>query len=149
MNFPLIFLYKSFWDWITSLLTDPQQLRMGLEAYQADKEHTVAPLRERLELVDEMLTTEQTKLTRLLELYLSGEFPKEMLTERKNRLEAKIKALENEELELRATLAERTISQEQIDLVKQFGEEIADELVTADEDMESIRYVLNPCGGVE
>lgn len=131
------------WEWISSILTDPQRLHQGLVTYQLEKEQNVAPVRERLHLVEEMLTEEQTKLTRLLELYLSGEFPKEMLTERKNRLEAKIKALENEALELKAALAEQTVSQEQIEMVRQFGETITGELETADENMEAIRYVLN------
>ena len=93
-----------------------------------------------------MLDAEEVKLKRLLDLYLSGDFPMEMLTERKNRLETQIRALKNEKLELTVTLEEQTITQEQITLVQRFGEEIAGELETADGDLESMRHIVNIIG---
>lgn len=146
IHFPADLVDAAVWNWIESLLTDPDQLLLGLEAYQAQKEQTVAPLRDRLHLVEEMLDAEEVKLKRLLDLYLSGDFPMEMLTERKNRLETQIRALKNEKLELTVTLEEQTITQEQITLVQRFGEEIAGELETADGDLESMRHIVNIIG---
>lgn len=131
------------WNWLTSLLTQPEQLRLGLEAYKAQKEENVAPLRERLQLVQEMLTKEESKLARLLDLYLSNDFPRDMLTDRRSRLEAKIKALQIENLEIQEVLAEQTISNEQIALIQRFGGEIAIELESAVGDIELMRYVIN------
>lgn len=143
IHYPAELVDKTVWCWLNSVLTDPEQLRMGLKAYQQEKEQNVAPLREQLTLVEEMLEGERSKLTRLLDLYLAGEFPKEMLTERKNRLETKIHALENEQLELQTAVAEQTITDDQVRLVQEFGQEIAGELETAADDIESLRYILN------
>lgn len=144
--YPAELVDATVWHWITSLLTQPEQLRLGLEAYQAQKEQNIAPLRERLRLVEEMVTTEQAKLTRLLELYLSGEFPREMLTERKTHLEAKLSALENEKWELMAAVEGQAMSDEQVALIQQFGEEIAGELDSAAGDTELMRHVINLLG---
>ena len=38
-------------------------------------------------IIDEQIQENQTQLDRLLDLYLSGDFPKEVLMERKDRLE--------------------------------------------------------------
>ncbi len=131
------------WKWLAALLTDPEQLRLGLETYQNNKEKSIAPQRARLRLIEEMLTTERAKLERLLDLYLAGEFPKELLVERRTRLEDQIKALENEALVLRGSIELETISQAQIDLVQQFGEEITNELEAAGEDAELMQQIIS------
>ncbi|MCB0128443.1 MAG: recombinase family protein, partial [Caldilineaceae bacterium] len=134
---------KIVWNWVISLLTNPERLDSGLAAYKAEKEQNVEPLRERLELVCDLLTDEKEKQARLLDLYLSGEFEKDVLTDRKSRIESKILALTNEEFEIRAMLEEQTISDNEIEAVKQFGQEIANELELSDKDIEAMRYIIN------
>ena len=131
------------WGWIKSLLTEPEKLSEGLQVYKAEKEKNVVPLRERLKLVMEMLEPERQKLSRLLDLYLSGEFTKDMLTDRKTRLETRIHALEKEKLELEAQLDEQTLSEEQIQIVQRFGQEIANEVDFSDENRETMLYIIN------
>ncbi|MFN8494498.1 MAG: hypothetical protein U0350_43255 [Caldilineaceae bacterium] len=127
-------------------MTNPERLHAGLQVYQAEKEKSVAPLRERLKLVNEMLKPERTKLSRLLDLYLSGEFSKDMLTDRQTRLEARIRSLEKEKVELETLLDAQTLSNEQVEMVQSFGREITTELDVTTDDREAMRHILNLLG---
>lgn len=131
------------WEWLKSILTNPEELNSGLQVYQTEREKLVAPLRERLKLVNEMVEPERSKLTRLLDLYLSGEFSKDMLTDRKTRLEARIRALDKEKVELEAALEAQSLSDEQVELVQSFSKEIMNGLDITTTDKDAMRHILN------
>ncbi|MBL7063762.1 MAG: hypothetical protein ISS49_06060 [Anaerolineae bacterium] len=88
------------WDWVKSFLTDPAALAEGLKVEQAEREEANKPLRDRLAVVDDLLADNRRQLERALDLYLSGDFDKERLTERKTRLEKTIAALERKQAHL-------------------------------------------------
>ena len=69
------------WQWIKSFLVDPETLRRGLRGIQTEQERENAPIRERLAVVDDLLTQRREEYERLLDLYLAGEFPKAVLIE--------------------------------------------------------------------
>lgn len=131
------------WAWVVSLLTNPKQLKEGLQSYYGEKERDLTPFRERQELISEMLDLEEEKLSRLLDLYLSGDFDHEVLAERKEGLEIRINALQHEKLEIESMLQELSVGNDQIEAVVQFGKEISRELELADADIEIKRYILN------
>jgi len=106
------------WEWVKSFLLDPAVLGRGLSEYQAERDRENAPIRERLKVVDDLLADNRAQLERLLDLYLSGEFPKEALTDRKIRLETTISALEKERAGLVAHLEARTLTADQIKISK-------------------------------
>jgi site-specific DNA recombinase len=130
------------WNWITGLLTDPEALRQGLEAEQTEREKKTQPLRDRLEVIDDLRTSHQAQLEKLLDLYLSGDFAKEVLTERKAQLEKTIAGLADERTELLAHLEARTLSDEQIASVEAFARELAPGLEAAKEDFDTRRRVV-------
>ena len=125
-----------------SNLIDPDELIEGLRAYQEDCERQNQPLRERLQLVDGLLSDNRTQLQRLLDLYLSGEFPKEMLVDRKSRLEATVKALEKERLGLTSSLENHTLTDEQIETLQNLALRIAEGLAVAEEQFEARRRIM-------
>lgn len=124
-------------------LTSPDQLREGLEAFQAEKEQHIGPLRTRLALVQEILETDRAKLNRLLDLYLADEFPREILVERRSRLEMEIASLEREKIDALSTIEAQTISVEQMTAIQKFGREIASELDLAESNGELMRQIIN------
>jgi len=83
------------WKWVKGFLTDPEELLRGLRKHQAKGHKENEPTRRRLAVVDDLLADNQKQLDRLLDLYLSGDFQKDVLTDRKTRLEKTIRALEN------------------------------------------------------
>jgi len=130
------------WDWVKSFLTDPAMLSEGLRAKQEEQAQANTPLQERLAVVDDLLADNRRQLERALDLYLSGDFDKEMLTERKARLEKVIEALESERAGLAAQLETQTFTDEQVQTVMEFAQGVARGLETADQDFEARRRVV-------
>jgi hypothetical protein len=105
---------QAVWQWIRGYLVDPTSLEAALTEYQAEGERQAAPITERLELVDRLLADHQGQLQRLLDLYIAGEFAKDVLTDRKARLEATIAALEREREGLRLQLDRQVVGDDQV-----------------------------------
>jgi len=103
-NFRVDHVDPLFWAWLKSLLTDPTALRQGIEAMQEEREARKAPLRRRLEDIEARLAENHRQLERLLGAYLTEAFPKEMLEERRARLDKAIAELERERSVLEAQL---------------------------------------------
>jgi site-specific DNA recombinase len=129
------------WEWIESLLMDPETLRLGLEQCQQDQHQASAPLRERLEVIDDLLTDNRQQLERLLDLYLSGEFPKDVLTDRKARLEDTISALDEERISLHLYLKDNTFTEEQMQTLETMVTEVRVRLEIVGADFEMRRRI--------
>ncbi|NIV31650.1 MAG: hypothetical protein GWN58_19825, partial [Anaerolineae bacterium] len=86
----------AIWQWLKERLSDPEQLEQGLLEIHQEREELNAPIRSRLIITEEILAKNQAQLERLVDLYVSGEFPKEVLAERKARLESLIADLESQ-----------------------------------------------------
>ena len=117
-------------------------MRVGLEKYQAEHERELGPIQERLGVVEDLLAENRRQLERLLELYLSSDFPKELLTERKNRLEMTIAAMEKERLSLGAHLAARTLTNTQIQSLQEFAAVVAQGLKVAEDDFDTRQRIV-------
>lgn len=122
------------WDWLRSLLTEPESLMDGLAAQREKQDAENAPLRERLQIVDGLLDDNQRQMERLLDLYLLEDFPKEVLLDRRQRLESTIEALEKERSNLRIHLEAQTLTAEQIQTIQEFAERMGKGLIAADAD---------------
>ncbi len=118
------------WDWIYSLMTDTRQLRIGLQDYQNRREEDLAPLRERAEVICQLLRDHQEQLDRLVDLYVSGQFDKQILWERKNRLETTIAGLEAEQKHITQELEGQSLTEEQTLSIIEFAEKIAPKMDT-------------------
>jgi len=75
---------RLIWEKVKSFILDPAALQEGILVYQEKRDKENAPIRERLQVVDDLLANNQAQLTRALDFYLVGDFPKEMLLERSN-----------------------------------------------------------------
>lgn len=129
------------WQWVKSLLTDPTKLKQGLNEYQERKEEELAPLKERLNVIEDLLTNNRTQLNRLLDLYLNGDFPKEMLAERKKQLEMTINRLEIEKTTIEAHLKTCQLSEDQLQVLQGFASVVGEELEDLENDFDG-RYHL-------
>jgi site-specific DNA recombinase len=133
---------EAVWDWIKSFLTDPEVLAQGLRDVQQKREQENAPIRSRLAVVDDLLVDNRTQLERLLDLYLAGDFPKEMLTDRKARMEKTIQALEKEQIGLLAHLEGHLLSVEQIKTIQEFAAGVSQKLDAMDNDLDAKRRLI-------
>jgi len=132
----------SVWVCIKSFLTDPTALAEGLKGQQTERQRDNAPLRERLVVVDDSLADNRRQVQRLLDLYLTGDFPKEMLRERKAGLEETIAALGRERVGLIAQLEAQTLTKVQMQTIEQFARQVAEGLEIAEGDFQMRRRVI-------
>ena len=127
------------WQWVKGYLLDPERLAEGITSYAAMQQEENAPLQERLRVVEDLLRNNRTQLERLLDLYLGGEFSKELLTERKSRLETTISALDDERSGLLAHIAARSLAPEEVMELQGFAANVAAGLARADEEDYPVR----------
>jgi hypothetical protein len=109
---------------VKSLLTDPDKLAEGLGKHQTAQGNLLAPIRARPDVAEDMLAQHQIQLERLLDLYLSGEFPKDALIERKTRLESTINELKKEQAILTARLTQPELTEQRLRTRKEFADGI-------------------------
>ena len=81
------------WQWVKDLLQNPRIVAEGLRNSQSEIERANRAVRERQDIVEAQLAESKAQLAKVLDLYLAGEFPKEMLVERKARLEQTVRDL--------------------------------------------------------
>jgi membrane-bound lytic murein transglycosylase B len=81
-------------------------------------------------------------LTRLLDLFLDGAFPKECLVERKKRLEATLHQLEEELSKLSAEINAESLTQDRIRTLHEFTAQVAEGLDKADRDFGVRRSII-------
>jgi site-specific DNA recombinase len=122
------------WEWISSLLREPQTLEEALIAQKEKREEENGPIRGRLDIVGDLLADNQRQLERLLDLYLNSDFSKDVLMDRKGRLESTIEGLEKERANLCTHLKARTVTAEQIQSIQDFALKMAKGLTAVDTD---------------
>jgi site-specific DNA recombinase len=120
------------WEWIKQIIQNPEHLRVGLEEAQAELQLENQALHARMTIIQNQITTYQEQLSKLLDLYLAGDFPKEMLTERKTRLEHMLESLRKEQVDLSSHIRKESLSDEQINYIQEFCAKIGRGLEIAD-----------------
>jgi len=116
---------RAVWRWIEGLILDPENLASALRELQAESQRTNQPLHERLGILDEQIADHEGQYQRLLDLYVGGQFPREMLMERKLRLEKTIASLTEERKKLAESLAASAITDEDVARIEEFANTIA------------------------
>jgi len=117
------------WDWIRSILADPERLDVGFRDYQATSDQDNEPIRARLAVVESLVAENWKKLEKLLDDYLEeDDFLKEMLVDRKARLETTIDALEKERAGLVARLEAQTLTEEQLRSLQEFAAKVGEHI---------------------
>jgi len=108
------------WEWAKMIIQSPENLRVGLDGVQQELEEQNRSLIERLQIIEEQISSHQSQLDRLLDLYLDGNFPKEVLTERKARLEELLFNLGKEQQELMVHVRQVTMTDDQLAYIEAF-----------------------------
>lgn len=132
------------WAWVKSIFLNPEELEEGYQLHHDQVDGENAPLRQQLELANDLITENQEKLDKLLDLYLSGDIAKEMLVERKKRLEDVIASLNKQKNGLLNRLATQKITWEQIQSIQEFVQAVAKRVIEVDEsdDFERKRQII-------
>lgn len=130
------------WSKLAEWTTDRKKLEQEIEDYQAEKDAESEPLRRRLAIVEDLTRENKEQLGRALDLYLSGEFPKEMLTERKMRLEETAQKLEQERTRLEDALTAHTLTDDEIANIFELAGIIREAIAKGNRDFATRREVI-------
>ena len=122
---------NTIWGWVRALLEDPENIRAGLQGMQEEAERANQSLYDRLEIIQKQIEDNQRQLQKLLDLYLNDDFPREMLQERKVRLEETLIYLRKEHNELLSQLHATQVTDEQIEEIEAICAQVRDGLDTA------------------
>jgi len=101
------------------------------------------PLLRSLESTDKLLARNKAEMDRLVDLYISGEFEKDDLLDKKQRIKATIKSLERQKLELQEQIDRQVISDEQIDNVQSAIISVGEGIIKADKDFNKRRAIID------
>ena len=141
-NIPVDEVDPVMWEWLMSLLTDPAALRRGLAGMQEEQETARAPLRQRLAEIDAQLAEQRLQLGRLLDAAIGGAFPKELVEERRVRLDRGIADLERQRQSLEAQVKAEVLTEEQIKGLEDLAAQIWEGLDGAETDHELQLHVV-------
>jgi site-specific DNA recombinase len=130
------------WDWVKSLLTDPQALTQGLDALRGERQREMDALNARLQAVEGQLAERRRGLERLLDRYLTGGIAGEAFTAEQDELGAAITALERERGGLNARLETLGKTGERADELQEFATQVVEGLASAEGDFEFRRFVI-------
>jgi site-specific DNA recombinase len=131
------------WEWVRKILLHPEALLEDLREQQAEQERENQPLRDRLAVIDGLLADNRSQLEKLLDLYLAGDFDKEMLTEKKNRLETTVTVLEKERADLVMTLESQSLTDARIMTLREKAGRVASELERIEGNFEAKRQLID------
>ena len=120
------------WVWVRTIIENPHNLKEGLDGVQQELEQENQALIERLQIIEDQMRQYQGQLDRLLDLYLDSNFPKEVLTERKTRLEELLFILGKEHNELMTHVRHVTMTDDQLAYIEEFCTKIRKGLNHAD-----------------
>ncbi|MBN1220798.1 MAG: recombinase family protein [Anaerolineae bacterium] len=113
------------WEWLKSILTDPNILKEALASTQAERERERNLLQERLQTVKTAIGENKAQLKRALDLHISGEVAHEMLSEKIAGLETAINALKKQERAFMTQLNQLELTEEQAqDIIDQFAQKV-------------------------
>jgi len=130
------------WQWVTEFLTNPELLKEGMAVYQAEQEVRNEGVIERLAIIDDLLADHKAQLNRILDLYLEGGFPKELLVEKKTRLEQTIRSLDSEKVNLHDFLEKKTLTLEQYQEIEEFSRKILEGINLLSCDFKARRKII-------
>ncbi|GAB4540864.1 MAG: hypothetical protein Fur002_08300 [Anaerolineales bacterium] len=120
------------WEWAKMIIENPKNLRSELDNTQNELQQTNQALFDRMAIIDEQIQEYQKQLDKLLDLYLGGDFPKDVLTERKSRLEQMIGGLTKEKNDLAGHIRKVAMTDDQLSYIETFCAKIRKGLDKAD-----------------
>lgn len=130
------------WEWVKGLLNDQEKLEESLRAYRTQKEDRRGPLLERIAMIDDSLKESEARLGRLLDLYLDGDFDRDLLAQRKAQFEQERTKLESERAALAKQLEAQALGEARLQSLVEFAKTIGAGIEEAKEDFDKRRAII-------
>jgi len=139
-------LESMIWNEIHGEIIDPVRLANGLNKLKDVRDREPTPLRERLNVIADLIEKDQSALDNLmgkmLDVILAEKIPEEILVEKRQRLETNIESLKQEKIRLLSVIQKKTLTKKQLMNIQEFAAKIKKGLEVADTDDQSRRQAL-------
>ena len=119
------------WDWLRSLIEDPSNITQGLKNMQDEALSANSRATARIELIDQQLEDLNNQQTKLLDLFLNGDFSKKLIDERKAKIDQACRKLLDERNELISHLNQSVPDDAQLSEIEEYCSEIRGKLENA------------------
>lgn len=106
-------------NWLHEVLTDPEVLRKGFKDYVAEMMKKHQPILDELSRVEKLIETTESKLARLLDIYLDEVIDKETYQQRKQFLEQQIESGRQTVVDLEERLSDLAKLPQQVKTVEE------------------------------
>jgi hypothetical protein len=130
------------WNSIRSYLEDPQRLKIGLDMFINQNQQALSPIKERKDIVENLLTDEMSQLKKVTDLYIDGTFSKKRLMQHKKQIEGRLSRLTNEFAELSERYQTWSYFPQQTEKLKKFIAGISGRLKEADDRFDHRRKII-------
>ncbi len=131
------------WQWMQSVLIDPDALALGLTAQRAEAERLSKPLRQQATRLEGQIGSLRVQEERLLDIYLDGEIDKAQWLKRRGQIRSKLTTLTGQLEDIEERLQENQVTDEQIRSVQQFAHEISLGIEAIENDFEAKRHIVD------
>jgi site-specific DNA recombinase len=121
-------LEPAVWQWICDLMNNPEALLEGYRAAREEQEKQNAHLHEQLAILSQEISEYEAKLTRLLDLYLDGGFPKDVLDVRKGEYTAILDRMRTQRKTLTEQVEKSVVSDADIISITTFVSTVKEQL---------------------
>lgn len=109
---------------------------------QRKADEKIQPVKKELSKINRMITDNETKLDKLPDLYLEGNFEIDILNEKKGSIETALADLKRHKKRLTDGLSETVITDEQITYFSEYAQEIHEGLKSGTLDFETKRGII-------
>ena len=131
------------WDWLKAKFSDENALLEALNEQTVKRDEITRPQRDNLATIDKLLKDKKHELEKLLDLYLTGDFPRELLTERKKKIDNEIYGFEAQQSRLQSILDEEALGEERIKTLLELTHYVRNGMVEAENDFKKRRWVID------
>lgn len=131
------------WDWVRSILLNPEQLLEKMRDSQAERSATIAQWQERLAVTDDLIASNEGQLSRANELYIRGNLTPEAFSQWEAQLKASLSGLREQRTKIMAEIDGKLISAEQFQTLRQFAQDVAERLSYANNHFDERRKMLD------
>jgi hypothetical protein len=132
------------WEWIKSVLSNPEVLEQELRVQQATWSEQIAVLRDQLDSIGGQIRANEAQQKRLLDLYLGEKVSMATWEERNDALQASQRLLTEEHTQIKSRLTQMGyITDDQIQGLHQFAQHTLERVNVAGETYEVKRSVID------
>ena len=122
---------KKVWEWLGTILVQPDNLLRGLRAVQSEQERATGILKERNAIIQREINKRRDKIAKLVDLYSEDRLPREILIEKQDELQREIAAFEAEYEQNQEKVQNVVISDEAIQAIATISAQFRDAIEQA------------------